>query len=521
MPEYTGKDLNLIKPLMSDYINETMPNLAANMQAIDDAVTVINSDLTDKTNILNFPVTNIVFNGDFNNDVSGWSANACTIAAASYEMVCSYTESAGYAGAYQFPAVIASHIYYVAVDFYPKHIRTFHLFLDGTTSDFVAPVANAWNHASLTVKAVTNGSAAFTLYHDVSAQYIVGDTWKYRRAIVIDLTAAFGAGNEPSAAEMDYLMSSYTNNWFGGTVNPFRGLKDIGIRALTTDLPAKNLISNGNFANGTTGWLGAQGAILSAANNELSETAVTQYDGAIQSISTTQFNGHKVYFAADVKLDNGNTYLIFNDGLDQAMLAPTTYNAYQKLSSIWTVNVNAAYVFIKLQDNRASAWTTQYMKNAIVIDLTATFGAGNEPSVAEMDRLLAKFPNGWFDGTVNPLLSVPELMIYVNKNKANKVQEDWIAPTLTNSWVADSGYTVAFRKDAFGRVWLKGTVKNGILNAVLFTLPVGYRPLQNVFFVANSSYALGVGHILTDGSVTLFSGNASQFSIDGISFSTN
>lgn len=37
----------------------------------------------------------------------------------------------------------------------------------------------------------------------------------------------------------------------------------------------------------------------------------------------------------------------------------------------------------------------------LLIDLTALFGAGNEPTVAQMDALMAQFPNSWFDGTKN------------------------------------------------------------------------------------------------------------------------
>jgi phage-related tail fiber protein len=39
MPEYTGKNLNLVKPLMGDYVEQTIPQLAENMQKIDDEVT--------------------------------------------------------------------------------------------------------------------------------------------------------------------------------------------------------------------------------------------------------------------------------------------------------------------------------------------------------------------------------------------------------------------------------------------------------------------------------------------------
>lgn len=52
-------------------------------------------------------------------------------------------------------------------------------------------------------------------------------------------------------------------------------------------------------------------------------------------------------------------------------------------------------------------------------------------------------------------------------------------PAMQNGWanrdVATYG-ALSFRKDAFGRVRLRGTVYNGASGSVIFQLPVGYRP---------------------------------------------
>ena len=39
--------------------------------------------------------------------------------------------------------------------------------------------------------------------------------------------------------------------------------------------------------------------------------------------------------------------------------------------------------------------------DVVIINLTAAFGAGNEPTSSEMDGILNQFENGWFSGTVN------------------------------------------------------------------------------------------------------------------------
>ena len=98
-----------------------------------------------------------------------------------------------------------------------------------------------------------------------------------------------------------------------------------------------------------------------------------------------------------------------------------------------------------------------------VIDLTTAFGAGKEPTLAEMDRLMARFPNSWFDG-VKPIQTIETLY----QEKANKVQEAWITPTLLNGWTEVSGYPVQYMKDEFGFVHLKGRIASGAIGSYAF-----------------------------------------------------
>ena len=57
-------------------------------------------------------------------------------------------------------------------------------------------------------------------------------------------------------------------------------------------------------------------------------------------------------------------------------------------------------------------------------------------------------------------------------------------PAFQNSWVAGaSGPVTAFRKDPLGRVHIKGNVQNGTSASAVFTLPAGYRPPSNRYFV--------------------------------------
>ncbi|KKM86624.1 hypothetical protein LCGC14_1277110 [marine sediment metagenome] len=76
-----------------------------------------------------------------------------------------------------------------------------------------------------------------------------------------------------------------------------------------------------------------------------------------------------------------------------------------------------------------------------------------------------------------------------------------------NSWVNYGGaYTGArFAKDALGRVWIQGMVKNGADGVAIFTLPVGYRPTEGVQVLAIvDDNVIGKLQILSDGAVKGF-----------------
>lgn len=103
--------------------------------------------------------------------------------------------------------------------------------------------------------------------------------------------------------------------------------------------------------------------------------------------------------------------------------------------------------------------------------------------------------------------------------------EAWIAPSLGNSWVNYDSSTyqaAAYRKDATGRVYLKGLIKDGTVGngTPPFTLPAGYRPPKNANFAVVANDAFGRVEVQSDGDVTVLVGSNAFVSLDGISFDT-
>lgn len=83
------------------------------------------------------------------------------------------------------------------------------------------------------------------------------------------------------------------------------------------------------------------------------------------------------------------------------------------------------YYIREYDSGKSSKWAGYYgslnnenkIKNRLTINLTQTFGAGNEPTTKQMDELLSQFDDGWFDGTKNVFNAEHILKMYFNKTK--------------------------------------------------------------------------------------------------------
>lgn len=160
-----------------------------------------------------------------------------------------------------------------------------------------------------------------------------------------------------------------------------------------------NLLTNGNFSSGVSGWTGVSATLFSS-NNESYFTSNVQYDGMYQYIPNyVNYRSHKLYYTASIKVDSNNVYVVLNDGFDQGIAGPSITGSYTRVSGVWTINPNAMGIYTKIQDGRSTGWTASYIKYWVVIDLTAAFGSGSEPTLTQMDTIMNSFPNNWFNGT--------------------------------------------------------------------------------------------------------------------------
>lgn len=99
--------------------------------------------------------------------------------------------------------------------------------------------------------------------------------------------------------------------------------------------------------------------------------------------------------------------------------------------------------------------------------------------------------------------------------------EDWVGPTLLNSW-ADFGsgtQGARFRKTPDGTVHVQGTVSGGSsASAVVFTLPAGYRPAAELRLPGVSAAGAAELRITAAGDVSLATGGSTTWASIGVTF---
>lgn len=462
--------------------------------------------------------SNKVMNGDFSNGTTGWiGQQSCTIANVSNELEVTVTGLDPYLEVRQnFAGLIALNKYYIALKIKPKYATTLAVQLGNamTGAGFPNPlIANQWNYCSSIYAPETVPNPYLRIYHATNYNYAINDKIYLDNVVVINLTSAFGAGNEPALAQMDAIMAKFENSWFDGMKNLFQAKASLNkLMALDarTEFEMRNYVAGGDFSNGANPLLGSGSNNVFTITDKLNMTGTANdYSGKYLDVAAT--TGDKLYISF-LTTNVGTTYpniglhdyLSFNNTL---LISPTA----GLKSQIQPAKLNGIRLYI--QQIYGTVYDNFTLDNLCVINLTKAFGLGKEPTLAEMDRLMARFPNSWFDG-VKPIQTIETLY----QEKANKVQEAWIYPTLLNGWVDyDSTTRIRYRKDGFGRVHLDGTAKNGASGQALFLLPDGYRLSNTRLYKSLDSST----QITSTGHVVHWSGSLLQHSLVGLSIFTD
>jgi len=276
-------------------------------------------------------------------------------------------------------------------------------------------------------------------------------------------------------------------------------------------LYATNLVTNGDFSNGTTGWSGG-GDTISVVDGKLQAVGTAgSSNGRYQDVSANTTD--KLYWAINYEYISGVSFEFYatDYGTFNNIVALNATIIPGKKSGIISKTNGVRFRFYQ---GVGQVLNSKY-DNFLVLNLSAIFGAGKEPSAIQVDNMLSTFPNSWFNGT-SELVNIANLA----QLKADKTQEAWITPTLQSGWLEyGAGFeTVRYMKDQFGFVHLKGLVKSGTVGVVCMTLPAGYRPSATQHIATASNNAFGFVTISNLGVVAIMGGSNVWFSLNNITF---
>jgi lysophospholipase L1-like esterase len=255
------------------------------------------------------------------------------------------------------------------------------------------------------LKSVDKGSpkGAYATLAALQAAYPTGDNNVY--VVTADGKWYFWSGSAWAAGGVYQASGTSQSIVKGKTFSSADSrFEEIEMDVKENQFPVKNLISNGDFSNGTTGW-GITAASFSVVNGEMVLLATATGGFVSQTIPGGTVVGRKYYGRAKIKSTSNKVRLALGGTLSKYT---SGLNVYEYLSAVHTATGTGHN--INIQDGRSSGWDNVYIDNVLVVDLTATFGAGKEPSATEMDELLlSKFPDGWFSGTKSQLYNFADL----------------------------------------------------------------------------------------------------------------
>jgi len=180
-----------------------------------------------------------------------------------------------------------------------------------------------------------------------------------------------------------------------------------------------NIITNGDFSSGTTGWSVAKGT-YSVSNNTLYNTGNGDATWPIsyQNTGVAVILGHIYYVRAKMRVSNSfcnlitlekyNTTTGYGSGSGITSQSSPVQNQWYVLSGLKTDTVGAGSVGINLVHSYTDAATANgkvmEVQYVLAFDLTAIFGIGYEPTKAQIDTIVSGYPNSWFDKSMKASL---------------------------------------------------------------------------------------------------------------------
>ena len=132
------------------------------------------------------------------------------------------------------------------------------------------------------------------------------------------------------------------------------------------------LIANGNFADGTTGWQVVNGTI-SAADGVLTFKA-TASGGWVEG-QMSRVEGHKYLTCASIQKTNATEDIMMFPTMASSPYRVIDNTEWQRVGAVWVASASGLHYFPRVYSASPSGWANVYVKDVMCIDLTLAFGS--------------------------------------------------------------------------------------------------------------------------------------------------
>ena len=208
-----------------------------------------------------------------------------------------------------------------------------------------------------------------------------------------------------------------------------------------------NICPNTEF-NDLDGWTVPSTSYWSAGGNNALNINIPAGVNTFQKIyrQLTTIASHKYYICAEVSMPNGSSsaevFLTNNTGSNYptpSVFFPTAGFSNRKFSGILQPAADNAHIGFMVQAYNKTVAITAEIKNLFCVDLTAKYGAGNEPTIEICDTTLSYEP--YVGGTASPNPDYPQDIHVVTGEQTIKITSKnlWDPDDLVKGYVNDNG----------------------------------------------------------------------------------
>lgn len=285
---------------------------------------------------------------------------------------------------YQYPTTIVGHVYYL-VAWVQTNSTSDGISMNGTVNKYHS---GSGNYERLSIRFTCNNSRfEVRALHSTRTGDVSSSPVKTRYVMFIDLTATFGAGHEPTQTECDVLFLEYFSDYrYVYYEDKVRMLENLVPYPVTSKGWQATTVSDG---------------VVTVVGNGTSKYPSIQY-----YIPPRVLTGHKYYVKATMKVDASNCSQLQIMLTQPANINLTpTYVALPPLADTWYIGAGTAQFtaeysqptlkfLMAYSDASYTAGKTLWIKDVILIDLTASYGAGNEPAKTMMDSIVTSYFTG-------------------------------------------------------------------------------------------------------------------------------